>query len=254
MIQYITSRKNKIVIDTIALRENRISQEKQLFIIEGEHLLEMASRANNIKYILTNKHINNVDQDIDQYIVTDDILDKISFNKSAPKVICVCKYINNKVDVGETLIYLDGIQDPGNLGTILRSSLAFSIYNILLSNDSVNKYNEKSIQASQGAIFNLNIRSSSIADLMDLKKQGYKIVVTTLANNAISLNNFNFDMSAKYIFVFGNEGQGIKKEIIDLADYNVFIEMKNIDSLNVAIAASILMYKHSLINRPKNND
>ena len=159
MIQYITSRKNQIVQKTISLRNNKKSQEEKKFVIEGEHLFEMAIKANNICYIITTKHINNVDENIDQYIVTKDIIEKISTSKSAPDVIAVCNYINDSIKLSNNLIYLDNIQDPGNLGTILRSALAFSNFDILISNDSVNKYNDKAIQASQGAIFNLNIEN-----------------------------------------------------------------------------------------------
>ncbi len=246
MIQYITSRKNQIVQKTISLRNNKKSQEEKKFVIEGEHLFEMAIKANNICYVITTKHINNVDENIDQYIVTKDIIEKISTSKSAPDVIAVCNYINDSIKLSNNLIYLDNIQDPGNLGTILRSALAFSNFDILISNDSVNKYNDKAIQASQGAIFNLNIENSDIDKLKKLKTQGYKIVVSILSKDAIKLDDFKFDTNEKYVFVFGNEGQGIKKEIIDLADYKVFIEMSNIDSLNVGVAASIILYKAHL--------
>ncbi len=243
MIQYITSRKNKIVIDTIELKKNKTQQEKRQFIIEGEHLLEMANNANNLVYVLTTKHINSINKDVDQYIVTKDILEKISSNKSAPNVIAVCNFINDKIETKNDLICLDCIQDPGNLGTIMRSALAFSYLNILLSKDSVNKYNEKVVQASQGAIFNLNVESFDINNLKEYKKKGYKIVVTTLAKDSISLACFNKKANEKYIYVFGNEGNGVRKEVQDLADYKVFIEIKDIDSLNVGVAAGIVLYK-----------
>ena len=242
MIQYITSRKNKIVLETIDLRKNKNQQEKGLFIIEGEHLLEMANKTNNLAYVLTTKHLNNIDQTIDQYIVPKDILEKISVSKSAPNVIGVCKFINNKINSISDIVCLDCIQDPGNLGTIFRSSLAFSYFNILISKDSVNKYNEKVVQASQGAIFNLNIESFDINALKDYKDKGYKIVVTTLTKDSINLADFKKNTDEKYIYVFGNEGNGVRKEIQDIADYKIFIEMKNIDSLNVGVAAGIVLY------------
>ncbi len=243
MIQYITSRKNKIVGDTIDLRKNSVSLEKKLFVIEGEHLLEMALKSKNILYVLTNKHLNNIPDEIDQYIVTDDILSKISVSKSAPSVIAVCKYINESIKEDQNIIYLDNVQDPGNLGTILRSSLAFGVFNVLISNNSVNKYNEKAIQASQGSLFSLNIESCNTNKLIDLKKKGYKIIVTLLDLEAIKLSSFNFSKNEKYVIVFGNEGQGVSKDVIALADKKVFIEMDNIDSLNVGVAASICLYK-----------
>lgn len=242
MIQYLTSRKNKIVVETIELRKNKIQQEKGLFIIEGEHLLEMANNANNLSYVLTTKHLNNINQNIDQYIVPKDIIEKISANKSAPNVIGVCKFMNDKISTTSDIVCLDCIQDPGNLGTILRSSLAFSFFNILISKDSVNKYNEKVVQASQGAIFNLNIESFDVESLKEFKNKGYKIVVTTLGKDSINLSSFKKNTNEKYIYVFGNEGNGVRKEIQEIADYKIFIEMNNIDSLNVGVAAGIVLY------------
>jgi len=250
MIKYIKSRKNRIVHDTIDLRKNKVSNKKQLFVIEGEHLLEMAIKANNVFYILTNKYIENIDEKIYQYVVTDDILSKISINKSVPNVIAVCRYINSKIDETKNILYLDNVQDPGNVGTILRSALAFSNYNVILSDDSVNKYSEKVIQASQGALFSLNIQTSDVAFIKFLKNSGYKIIVTILSSNSINLEDFCFKKDEKYVIVVGNEGQGIRKEIIDFADYKVFIEMQNIDSLNVGVAASIMLYK---LNIDQNN-
>lgn len=250
MIKYIKSRKNKIVHDTIDLRKNKVSNKKQLFVIEGEHLLEMAIKANNVFYILTNKYIENIDEKIYQYVVTDDILSKISINKSVPNVIAVCRYINSKIDETKNILYLDNVQDPGNVGTILRSALAFSNYNVILSDDSVNKYSEKVIQASQGALFSLNIQTSDVTFVKFLKNSGYKIIVTILSSGSINLEDFCFKKDEKYVIVVGNEGQGIRKEIIDFADYKVFIEMQNIDSLNVGVAASIMLYK---LNIDQNN-
>jgi len=246
MIKYVTSRKNKIVLDTIELRQNKNSQKEKRFIIEGNHLLMMANNCQNLVYVLTNQHLKNIDENVDQYIVTDDILKKISINKSVPNVIGVCNYVKDVISDDGNVVYLDNVQDPGNLGTIFRSSLAFSVYNVLLSDDSVNKYNEKAIQASQGSLFSLNVESCSVDKLKKLKKQGYKVIVTILSKDAINLDNFKFTKNNKYVLVFGNEGQGVRKEIIDLADSKIFIEMNNIDSLNVGVASSILLYRLSL--------
>ena len=242
MIKYITSRKNEIVKKTIDLKNSKTQNNEKKFIIEGEHLLEMANKANNICYVITSKHINYINQDIDQYIVTEDILNKISSQKSAPSVIAICSFVNENVDEEKNLIYLDKVQDPGNVGTILRTALAFSFFNVLISNDSANKYNEKTIQASQGAIFNLNIKTIDYSYIKKLKTVGYKIVVTTLNKDSIKLNNFKLKNDEKYVFVFGSEGKGVRQEIIDLADIKVFIEINNIDSLNVGIAAGIFLY------------
>lgn len=242
MIKTVTSRKNEIVLKTLDLRKNKIQFEEEKFIIEGEHLLDMALKSKNVLYILTTKHLNFVDEKINQYIVTKDILEKISTSKSAPNVIAVCSFVKNKLINSKNLVYLDRVQDPGNLGTILRTCLAFSYFNILISEDSANIYNDKVIQSSQGAIFDLNIESISPNDIIKYKNLGYKIVATSLEKDAINLSNFSNNDNEKYLIIFGNEGNGVRKEILELADYRIFIEMKNIDSLNVGVAAGIVLY------------
>lgn len=242
MIKTVTSRKNEIVLKTLDLRKNKIQFEEEKFIIEGEHLLDMALKTKNVLYILTTKHLNFVDEKINQYIVTKDILEKISTSKSAPNVIAVCSFVKNKLINSKNLVYLDRVQDPGNLGTILRTCLAFCYFNILISEDSANIYNDKVIQSSQGSIFDLNIERISPNDIIKYKNLGYKIVATSLEKNAINLSNFLNNDNEKYLIIFGNEGNGVRKEILELADYRIFIEMKNIDSLNVGVAAGIVLY------------
>ena len=160
-------------------------------------------------------------------------------------MIAVCNYFNDEIKNSNKIIYLDAVQDPGNVGTILRTSLAFSYFNIILGKGSASKYNSKVISASQGAIFNINTEIGDVETLLNLKKQGYKIISTLLDKDATKLDDLKISKDEKVIFVFGNEGQGISDEIKNISDDKVFIEMKNIDSLNVGVAASILMYKFS---------
>lgn len=236
MIKIITSRKNQIVVDALNLKDQ--------FLIEGEHLLEMALNANSVDSIFTLKEITNLNQNINQYIVTKEILEKLSSQRSVPNVIAVCKKFNNSLISDKPIIYLDKVQDPGNVGTILRSALAFNFKNIIIGSGTCSIYNEKVIQASQGAIFNLNIISGDIELIKEYKNKNYDIIVTSLDKDSKKLNDYN-SISNKSIIVFGNEGQGVDKQIVDLATNKLFIEMSNIDSLNVGVAASILMYKFS---------
>ena len=141
-------------------------------------------------------------------------------------------------DLGNKVLYLDDIQDPGNLGTIIRTALAFSFKDIILSSHCCSIYNPKVIAASQGAIFFINFINGNIDNLIELKEKGYQIVVTNL-RNSVSLSSYQPEN--KQIIVLGNEGKGVCEEIINLASINVRINIKNIDSLNVGIAAGIMM-------------
>ena len=164
------------------------------------------------------------------------ILEKLSNNKSVQPYIGVSRLDQSKKELGNKLVYLDGVQDPGNVGTIIRTALAFSYDGVILSKDSASITNSKVIQSTKGALFSLPIRND--LSLKELQEQGYVIVVTALKG---AINYQKLPKYEKFVLVLGNEGQGVKEENIDLADAVVKIEMGNIDSLNVAVAGGILM-------------
>lgn len=243
MIKEIKSRANQYIVDLAKLKDSKTSKLMKKYLIEGEHLYKMAKNSRYLVNVLCLEKRDDLDEKIDQILVTKEILEKLSSNKSVPEIISVCDYFDEKIDEENILIYLDNIQDPGNLGTILRSCLAFSFKNILLSSDCVNIYNQKVIQSSQGAMFGLNFKNSSYDELVKYKKRGYKIISTSLGEKSVNLQNLKLNKEEKVIFVFGNEGQGVRKEILDISDEKLFIEMDNIDSLNVGVATSIVLYQ-----------
>ncbi len=239
MIKYISSLQNKIIKDAYSLKDNRSIKENKKFLIEGDHLISMAK--NNLIAIFTLKELEGY-SDIDQYIVNEEIMKKLSSGKSIARVIGICKIKEDDFKYGNTLIYLDNIQDPGNLGTILRTCLGMNIKNILVSEDCVFRYNQKTIQASQGAVFEVNLKVNDKNELIKLKEEGYSVVSTTLQKDSIFLNDLK--MKDKIIFIFGNEGNGIKKELINISNEKIIIPINNIDSYNVSIALSIVLYTY----------
>ena len=238
MIKTITSNTNEFIKYLNKLKDTSFSKKENKALIEGEHLVNEAK--DYLLAILTLKEIKGLD--VDQYIVTEEILKKLSSGKSFSKIIGLISLKKEEKIKSNVLIYLNRIQDPGNVGTIFRTALAFSYFDILIDEGSSYKYNPKVIQASQGSIFKLNIINSDYTHLASLKKEGYKIIVTALNKNSIYLKDFKLIDSQKYVIVFGNEGQGVNKEIIDIADYILKIDINNIDSLNVAIASGIILY------------
>lgn len=238
MIKTITSNTNEFIKYFNKLKDTSFSKKENKALIEGEHLVNEAK--DYLLAILTLKEIKGLE--IDQYIVTEEILKKLSSGKSFSKIIGLISLKKEEPIKSNVLIYLNRVQDPGNVGTIFRTSLAFSYFDILIDEGSSYKYNPKVIQASQGSIFKLNIINSDYSHLISLKKEGYKIIVTALNNNSIYLKDFKLKDNEKYVIVFGNEGQGVSKEIIDIADYVLKIDINNIDSLNVAIASGIILY------------
>lgn len=238
MIKEITSKTNRLVKYFNKLKDTSFMKEEKKFLIEGMHLIEMAK--DYLECVISEKPLKN-DYNITNYIVSKEIMEKLSSHKSTSKVIGVGRFIEEKPINSDFLIYLDDVQDPGNFGTIVRSALAFGIKDVLISTNNVFQYNSKFIQSSQGAIFKSNIIRVESNVLKELQSKGYQVIVSTLEDGAIDLSCYE-QTSKKIVLVLGNEGNGVCKEITKLSDLKVKIEMNNIDSLNVAVAAGILMY------------
>lgn len=142
----------------------------------------------------------------------------------------------------KNIILLDKVQDLGNIGTIIRSCNAFGVDTILCTSGTADVYSPKAVRATMGGILNVKIiYLDGIEKLNLLKKMGYKIATTSLkTQNSID----SIDYNNKYIFVMGNEANGVSKEIIDISDFVIKIPMsEKIESLNVGVATSIILYE-----------
>ena len=132
---------------------------------------------------------------------------------------------------------LDNVQDPGNLGTLLRTASAFGYKDVILRGG-CSQYNEKVLQSTQGAIFSLNIVPFEDEDQLE----GYEIIVTEIKG---SVDLSTVGKVRKHVLILGNEAHGVSKEFLEIADKRVRINIKNIESLNVAVAGAIAMYELS---------
>ena len=142
----------------------------------------------------------------------------------------------------KNIILLDKVQDLGNIGTIIRSCNAFGVDTILCTSGTADVYSPKAVRATMGGILNVKIIYLDDIEKLNLfKKMGYKIATTSLkTQNSID----SIDYNNKYIFVMGNEANGVSKEIIDISDFVVKIPMsEKIESLNVGVATSIILYE-----------
>lgn len=232
----ITSRQNPIVKKWVDLRK---SNDEDVFIVEGDHLIEMAFNAGALVAYMSVSEEN--PYKVDHYIIHESVAEKISLFKTSPGVFGLCKKSDVKT-MNDNIIYLDDIRDPGNMGTILRSALAFDFLTVVASFNSVDFYNDKVLASGQGAHFFLSLIKADKCILETLKKLGYQVVVTTL-DGATSLDNMN--LRKKTVFVIGNEAHGVRKEIIEMADQKIKITMNDkIESLNAGVAASIVMNYH----------
>ena len=163
-------------------------------------------------------------------------------------MIGVCKKLSLTPIKEENILLLDNVQDPGNVGTILRTAHSFGIDCIYLSKGCADIYNPKTIQSSQGALFYIPvIQTDLVEEIKNLQTKDIEVYATALHDNHKDLQDIK--PNEKYAILVGNEGQGVRKELIDLSDHIVKIEMETFESLNVAIAASICMYTFKYAKR-----
>ena len=148
----------------------------------------------------------------------------------------------SRKELGKKVLLLDDIQDPGNLGTIIRSSVAFNVDSIVMSLNTVDLYNPKVIRSTQGMIFKINLIKDDLGQVIKKLKSKNIPIYTTNVNGGENIKNINSTDS--YGLIMGNEGNGVKDEISTLADRKIYIPMNSkVESLNVSVAASILLYE-----------
>ena len=236
----ITSLDNKKIKDVVKLQNKKYRDLTNTFVVETTHLVEEVEKAGIVKelFLVEDEF---VDRD-DTYFITKDIMKKISSMESPSNVLAVCEKSNSKEIIGSKILLLDEIQDPGNLGTIIRSSAAFGVTTIILSNDTVDLYNSKVIRASEGMFCHINIITMDLEEaIKEIKDKGIKVYGTNVVNGK-EVNTIS-DKSS-YALVMGNEGNGVKKHIQELCDENLYIPMnESCESLNVGVACSILLYE-----------
>lgn len=219
------------------LKEKKYRDLEKLFLVEDYHLVKEAIKKGIVKEIIT---INKEDVfNIDTYYVTDKIMKLISSQVTGAKVIAVCHMLPEK-EVNGNIIVLDKLQDPGNLGTIIRSAVAFNFGAVVLSDDSVDIYNPKVVRASEGMIFHINIIRTNLIKFLNNLDKAY-IKITTDVNDGKNIKEININKCA---IIIGNEGNGVSEEVKSISDEKVYINMTdNCESLNAAVCASILMYE-----------
>lgn len=255
----ITSRNNQLIKDTAKLSDKKHREASGLFAFEGRKLLEEAikSGAPLVRVFVTEKALASVTLDgvhCPITVVSDEVYEKISFEKSPEGIFCVSKpldkfhniyIIYRREDFSSGSVFLlDGIRDPGNLGTVLRTASAFGCETVILSEDCADVYNSKTVRASMGAIFRQKtVRvKDMVGTVAELRASGKKVYSAALDKSSVSL--FDIKADKNVCFVVGNEGNGIRKEVIKASSGTVIIPMEeNTESLNAAAASTILLYE-----------
>ncbi len=231
-----------------AFKKNTLNED--FILLQGWNTIEQTLSKNLIRKVLINEKyyselIKNLkDEKVQIYITTNSNMEKIYKNKKINKIMALIdKEKINKVFLEGNYLILDNIQDPSNLGLLIRSAAAFNFKNILLSKDSVNPYNHKVINASQGMFFNICIQKIDIYNFLNQLKSS-NILGTFLNEKSLPLNkSLNIiNENEKIYLILGNEGKGINNKYKKFINHNIKITMNNnIDSLNLAMAGSIIM-------------
>ena len=236
----IKSLSNSQIKRVVSLHNKKYRDEYKEFFIEGEKTIKEA-----IKFNQKIKNIYYCPKMVDYKLgnpgieVTEEVIKKITDVTTSQGIIAVCEipqYLDFKKD---RILFLDRVQDPGNVGTIIRTADAFGFDVVLLSKGCADVYSPKVVRSTMGSIFHLPIIQN--VSVEELKTIGSKIYSSTLETDDFL---GKIEIPEKFILVIGNEGNGISEEIKNITDKFVKINMQgNAESLNVSIAAGILMYE-----------
>lgn len=231
---------NKKIKELKKLSQKKYRDELGIFLIEGEHLVEEAFKTGYLKELLLEEN-SSTDLEIETNFLTRNIIKHITDLDTPSSIVGICSKLKDK-EIGNKLLLLDGIQDPGNLGTIIRSAVAFNIDTIILGENTVDLYNSKVIRSSQGMIFNINIIEKNLKEFIpDIKNNGYKVYGTKVTDGK---NLKTVEKNEKFAIIMGNEGNGLTDEVIDLCDEYIYINSNPLcESLNVGVATSIILYE-----------
>ncbi len=256
-MQVITSKDNELIKNIKKLKDKKYRDATGKYIVEGIKLIEEAiNEKAEIEHVVVCEDCINegsIDKKLMYEIaklnciyVTSKVFSIITDVSNPQGILAVIKRNNknNNVDYSEdVIIVLDGIQDPGNLGTILRTVDSANLKQIVLSKETADVFNSKVVRSTMGAIFRLNIirAENLVSDLIEMKENGFKVVVTALDTDD---SVFDIDYKKKVI-VIGNEANGVSKEVQEIADNKVKIPMLGkTESLNASVAAGIMIYEY----------
>ncbi len=239
-MEKITSLQNSKIKKWTSLHKKKERDRYGLFLIEGEHLIQEALKTNTVDTIITDTQC---PFDFDNVVqVTPEIMKKLSENISAVHYIAVCHKLEQTPTKMDRVILLDGVQDPGNLGTLIRTAISFSFDAVYLSEDACDLYNDKAIRSTQGALFHIPVIRANLKDIVtELQQNNFQIIATSLEE---SKTMSEIKETEHMGFIFGNEGQGVSKQLQTIANDRLRIEMHGFESLNVAVAGGIVMYNY----------
>lgn len=248
-MEFINSLDNSTIKKVKKLKQRKYREEEKKFLAEGRKFLDFTYTPDLIILKENFEDFENITTKLERFdcrkiVVNDRIFKELTSQENSQGVILVYPYCETNIEkINNNIIVLDKVQDPGNLGTIIRVADAAGFKDIILSKGSVDCYNEKCVRSSMGSIFNMNIVYMEELQLIHfLKEKKYKFLVTALENNSIEYTDIT--LNEKNAIIFGSEGNGVSDNFLKAADETVIIPIYgSAESLNVAMASGIILYK-----------
>jgi len=244
----ITSNSNDIIKTVISLKQKKNRDNLSLFIVEGYKQVSEIPQNWKTKFIVSTEKYKEINKN--GFIVSERLFDKISCTKTPQGILAVVekkKYDIEKVlsDNNGIFVVCDNVQDPGNVGTIIRTAESYSCKGIFLSKTCADVYGDKVVRSSMGAVFNIPVfQECDVVSLIDLfKEKQIKICALSLDGDKVLSK---FKIKNNIALIVGNEADGISKDVLNVVDNKIKIEMfGKTQSLNAAVACSLAIYEFS---------
>ncbi|MGH1646930.1 RNA methyltransferase [Enterococcus gilvus] len=246
----IQSTKNTLIKETKKLLQKKYRQQSQTYLLEGFHLIQEAQAAEVVlkEVFISQRGLNEWSEWIEAHLtdyslVSDDVLKALSSQPTPQGMIAVAEMPQEEADeFSGAWLLLDNVQDPGNVGTMIRTADAAGFSGVLLGQGSADLYNPKTLRSTQGSLYHLSVRSGDLSAVIpQFQEKGYPVVGTALDKQA--KDYLSVEKMSDFALVMGNEGQGMSPELLAMTDQNVYITIKGkAESLNVGIAAGVLMF------------
>lgn len=242
MIKEITSTDNKIYKQTKKLLNRTERYKTGLFTAEGQRIAEDAVKSEAAEYLFVSENYAGETYDLPAYRVNEKMFSALSDTQTSQGIIAVCRMKHHDISQisGDTLLISDGVSDPGNLGTLIRTAECSGVSGAVLLKGTVDPYSPKAVRSTMGSIFRVPVYFALPEDLKNYLSE-YKLTVTMIEG---SQNLYETVFPQKTAVVVGNEAHGVSSTVAQTADISVFIPMcGNAESLNAAVAGSIVMYE-----------
>lgn len=237
------------------LKSAEYRREQDMFAVEGDHLCKELAACGDCSaiecFLYTEKAAQRYPETVKaaqekayvSEVITDELSEYISDTKSPQGLFAAAERFGRDIPKGaRRLVMLDGVSDPGNVGTIIRTAEALGIDGVIFVNGCADRFSPKTLRASMGSVFRMPSLSPKAETLGEwLHGSGFEICAAMLDKNAVRLGEAAFP--EKTVVVIGNEGAGVSREVAEICDRKLYIPISGAESLNAAIAAAIIMWE-----------